>query len=380
LTRKVFYITGTRADFGLMAETLQVINSSKYIDLSIIVTGTHLSKEFSYTVKDIYASKIKICKKIYVENQRTNDAQITPKNIAKIIHELSTFFKKNKPDILVLLGDRGEMLGGAIAAIHQGINIVHIHGGERSGTIDESVRHAISKLSHYHFVSNADSKNRLEKMGEKTSNIYNVGAPGLVNIKKNLLSMSSLYSLFKLQSNLEIALFIYHPVPEYTNNLNFIVINNIFKVLLKLKIQIIVLYPNSDAGSLMVKKYLDYYKENKLVRFNTNLDRKIFLSFMKHSKFMIGNSSSGIIEAASFDLPVINIGLRQNLRARNRNVYDLSDKFKDAELEKLVIKLLNQKKLKTNNIYYKVNTSLKITKLLESLNIEKNILNKINTY
>jgi len=380
LKRKVFYLTGTRADFGLMSETLQVINSSKLIDLSIIVTGTHLSKEFSYTLKNVNSSKIKICKKIYVDNERTNDAQITPKNIAKIIHDLSSFFRKNKPDILLLLGDRGEMLAGAIAAIHHGICIAHIHGGERSGTVDESVRHAISKLSHYHFVTNDDSKNRLEKMGEKKSNIFNVGAPGLVNINKNLLCKSYLFSMFKLQLNLEFVLFIYHPVPEYTENLNFIVINKIFKILLKLKLQIIVLYPNSDVGSLRVKKYLDYYKDNNLVRLFANLDRNIFLSLMKHARFMIGNSSSGIIEAASLDLPVINIGLRQNLRARNSNVYDFSDKFKEIELEKLVIKLLMNKKLKTNNIYYKVNTSLKINKLLESLNIKKNILNKINTY
>jgi len=363
-----------------MSETLQVINSSKLIDLSIIVTGTHLSKEFSYTLKNVNSSKIKICKKIYVDNERTNDAQITPKNIAKIIHDLSSFFRKNKPDILLLLGDRGEMLAGAIAAIHHGICIAHIHGGERSGTVDESVRHAISKLSHYHFVTNDDSKNRLEKMGEKKSNIFNVGAPGLVNSNKNLLCKSYLFSMFKLQLNLEFVLFIYHPVPEYTENLNFIVINKIFKILLKLKLQIIVLYPNSDVGSLRVKKYLDYYKDNNLVRLFANLDRNIFLSLMKHARFMIGNSSSGIIEAASLDLPVINIGLRQNLRARNSNVYDFSDKFKEIELEKLVIKLLMNKKLKTNNIYYKVNTSLKINKLLESLNIKKNILNKINTY
>lgn len=181
MTRKIIYVTGTRADYGLMREVLKRLHQSEDIDLSICVTGMHLDALYGNTVNEIKADQFSICGIIPVDLANAQQS-----SMAKAIgHELLGFtevFESETPDVVLLLGDRGEMLAAAIAAIHLNIPVVHLHGGERSGTVDEMVRHAISKLSHYHFVATEASKQRLIRMGEKEETIFQVGAPGLDEI------------------------------------------------------------------------------------------------------------------------------------------------------------------------------------------------------
>ena len=174
--RKIIYLTGTRADFGLMKSSLVLL--AKVANLSIAVTGMHLAPGFGQTIDDIRAAGLRICGEVPID-VTTRTAQSMSASIGECLMGVTTLLQRERPDILMLLGDRGEMLAGAIAALHLGIVCVHIHGGERSGTVDEPVRHAISKLSHYHLVATVESKNRLVRMGEHASAVLVTGAPGL---------------------------------------------------------------------------------------------------------------------------------------------------------------------------------------------------------
>ena len=180
--RKVCYITGTRADFGLMQSTLQRIQQSETLELSLIVTGMHLLPEYGLTVVQIEAANLPVAARVAVEDGLPTGA-LMARNVGRMLIGFVEALEKIDPDIVLVLGDRGEMLAGALAAIHLDIPVVHIHGGERSGTVDEPVRHAISKLAHFHFVATDESKTRLVRMGEAADRISVVGAPGLDDLK-----------------------------------------------------------------------------------------------------------------------------------------------------------------------------------------------------
>ncbi len=176
--RKIIYVSGTRADYGLMRAVLRKLQDTSTIELSICVTGMHLSALYGNTVSEIEADGFALCGLIPVDVETS-----TPVSMAQSIgHELiamTELFARERPDIILLLGDRGEMLAAALAAVHLNIHLVHLHGGERSGTVDEMIRHCISKLAHYHFTATQEAKTRLIQMGERAEHIHVVGAPGL---------------------------------------------------------------------------------------------------------------------------------------------------------------------------------------------------------
>src|SRR5690348_10431131 len=185
--RKVCYITGTRADFGLIQSTLQHIRKFVTLDLSLVVTGMHLMRGHGLTVAEIERAGLPIAARIEVEEGMPTGA-LMAKNIARMLVGFVEALEAIRPDLVLVLGDRGEMLAGALAAIHLNILVVHIHGGERSGTVDEPVRHAISKLAHFHFVATDESKERLVRMGEAADRVFVVGAPGLDGLKETALA------------------------------------------------------------------------------------------------------------------------------------------------------------------------------------------------
>lgn len=176
MTRRICYLTGTRADFGLMSSTLHAIAKDPRLDLNLLVTGMHLSPRYGHTVDEIEAEGFVIAARLPVELDDISAAGMAV-NLGRMLQGFVPALQAVEPDILLLLGDRGEMLAGAIAAIHLGIPVAHLHGGERSGTVDEPVRHAISKLSHLHFVATQEARDRLVCMGEQSMNVHVVGAP-----------------------------------------------------------------------------------------------------------------------------------------------------------------------------------------------------------
>ena len=375
--RSILYITGTRADYGLMRHTLTTINASSDLSLKLLVTGMHLSPKYGHTVDEIRADGFDIAAVV-----ATNLDEGTGQSMATAIGEMIVAFTKimsdNRPDILLVLGDRGEMLAGAIAAIHLNIPVAHIHGGERSGTVDEPVRHAISKLSHFHFVATQEANDRLTHMGENPRHIHIVGAPGIDGI----LGLAS-WSRDQLADELDldparlVALMVFHPVlQEQADGATYT--RAIISQLLAKEFQIVALMPNSDSGSDHIREILLQASERGEVTLAAHLPREKFVSWMAVADLIIGNSSAGIIEAASFGTPVVNIGNRQNLRERNGNVIDappkrraISDAIDDA---------LSARRFERCNVYGDGHAADRITKLLATMSIDAEVMDKCCSY
>lgn len=371
------YITGTRADYGLMRAVLKRLSAAEDIDLSLCVTGMHLSTLYGYTLQEIEADHFRIAGIIPVEVDKA-----TPVSMAQSLgHELIGMVEllaKEQPDLILVLGDRGEMLAAAIAAVHLNIPIVHIHGGERSGTIDEMVRHAISKLAHYHFVATEEAQERLIKMGEKPESVQRVGAPGLDELHSHTpCDYETFIEHYQLDRTKKTALLIYHPVvQEYHEIAN--QCRAVIEAALAVDLQIICLEPNSDAGGQWIREVLYEYKNQAGLRCIKHLPRAEFINCLAHVDVMLGNSSSGIIEAASFNLPVVNIGIRQNLRASGANVLHVHHAY-EAVVQGLK-DALERPKTSYDNIYGDGNTSERCYHLLKTIPLNNELLNKSNAY
>jgi len=375
--RKIAYITGTRADFGLMKRCLLEITHHPELELDVLVTGMHLSFTHGHTVEEIRETGLTIRSEFPVPQEPSTGATMA-RNLGTMVTHFVDELSVNSPDMVLLLGDRGEMLAGAIAAIHLNIPVVHIHGGERSGTVDEPVRHAISKLSHYHFTSTEAARTRLIKMGERPENIFVTGAPGLDGItdlaseEKDDLCQGIGFSKKK-----PIALMVFHPVLQEADTAAEST-KVIVESLLQESVQTLALMPNSDAGSEAVRSVLTQYQEQNDIVVLNHLERPHFVAWMKHCDFMIGNSSAGIIEAGSFGTPVINLGMRQNLRERNANVFDVpieAQQIKDA-----IRHSLSNGKSQASNVYGDGTAASVISKLLASVSLSNGVLNKVNAY
>lgn len=379
--RKLIYVSGTRADYGLMSRSLKLWNCSNQLDVSICVTGMHLLEEYGLTVNEIKNDGLRLCGQIQVELSNTSGA-LMAKAIAGSLVGMVDVFVREKPDVIVVLGDRGEMLAGALAAIHLNIPIVHIHGGERSGTIDESVRHAISKLSHYHFTATDEAKERLIKMGEPADKVFKVGAPGLDGLEENAKrTRSDLCREVGFSTDVGIALLLFHPVVQEAEHAGK-QIRVILSALQNSNLQVICLMPNSDSGGALIRSELEMFQQTssdrKKLHLVTHLQRTDFLSWMKHADIMVGNSSSGIIEAATFDTPVVNIGIRQQGRERSANVIDVS--VEELAIERVIESCIRAPLKEIVNVYGDGFSGQRMLGLLCNLPLDKEVLNKLNVY
>ena len=338
--KNIVYISGTRADYGLMRRSLTAIDQHPALSLSIIATGMHLMPEYGYTIKEIEADGFNTYR---LEAGFDEDDRFSMANYVGVLTQrLSRNFQREAPDLILLLGDRGEMLAGATVGTYMGIPCAHIHGGEVSGTVDEAVRHAVSKLSHIHFPANAESAERLIKLGENKDSIFVVGAPGLDGITDGLLPMDELKTIYPNIPDQPFAIFLFHPQSESWENAGKeaeLILNS----LLKAKIPSVILYPNADAGGKKIIEAINKKADKDLFTIIPHLPRLHFRSILDQAALLIGNSSAGIIEAASFHLPVINIGDRQKGRMRAENVLDCA--FDQDQLIEMINRCLNDQKL-----------------------------------
>jgi GDP/UDP-N,N'-diacetylbacillosamine 2-epimerase (hydrolysing) len=375
--RKICYISGTRADFGLMKNTLQIINKDKDLDLEIIATGMHLLSEYGNTCQEIYDAGLNVISKVKVELSGISGSQMSIALGNQIIGITSTL-EKSKPDLVLLLGDRGEMLAGVIASLHLNIPTVHIHGGELSGTVDESVRHAISKMAHYHFTATNNSKDRLIKMGEIKGNIFVTGAPGLDEMRgAQLIPREILLEQYGIDRKNPFILLLFHPVVQQANDMKeqvAIIMESLFSY----NIQILALMPNADAGGKVISSILKKYQGQQKIKIAVHLTRLNFLSLVSEAEVLVGNSSSGIIEAASLGTPVVNIGSRQNLRERSNNVVDVS--IEKSQIISGISKAMSLNKSLFKNVYGDGESSKRIVNLLKGLDLNPKILDKVNAY
>jgi GDP/UDP-N,N'-diacetylbacillosamine 2-epimerase (hydrolysing) len=375
--RKVCYISGTRADFGLMRATLLAIRDHAELELSVIVTGMHLSPQHGDTVSEIEAAGLTIGARVPVPLAPATGATMA-RNIGRMTTAFTEAMEADRPDIVLLLGDRGEMLAGAVAGLHLNIPVAHVHGGERSGTVDEPVRHAVSKLSHLHFTSTETSRERLIRMGEDACHVHVTGAPGLDGLAdRRQPDRTAVARAHELDPDRPFALMVYHPVLQEAGTAAADA-QALLDALEKNGVQVLALMPNADAGSDGVRGVLARTGGRPGVTVKTHLTRPDFLDAMARADLMVGNSSAGIIEAASFGTPVLNLGPRQNLRERNANVLDVAttpDAINQAVRERLA-----HGRFPAQNLYGDGRTAPRIAGLLATTPLDAALLMKVNGY
>ncbi len=375
--RKVLYLTGTRADYGLMASTLARIAAHPALSLQVAVTGMHLSEAYGLTVREIEAAGLPIVARIPTGvDERSADAMAH--GIGLAVSGLTDTLREHTPDLVLLLGDRGEMLAGAIAALHRGIPIAHLHGGERSGTVDEPVRHAISKLSHWHFVATEESRDRLVRMGERPECVWVTGAPSLDGIQADAhLSRAATLQALGLGAGDRYALVVFHPVVQEAGDAyaqTLALREALERTFIAEGRQVVWLDPNADAGGSGILRAL----EGAGMRRIRHLGRHHYLSALRHADLLAGNSSSGIIEAASFGTPVVNVGSRQNARQRNANTVD-SEPLRQA-IEAALQAQLAHGPYAPANVYGDGRAGERIVDLLANQPFAPGLMNKVNTY
>ena len=380
---KVLFLTGSRSDWGYIKP---VINECKKKNIKSFLCTTNmlLLDSFGSAVQNIKQDGFKVDEEIYMSLDGYNTFTTT-KSMGVFMISFTDIIKKQNPDWVVLAGDRYETLTACIVCAYTNTPIAHIQAGESSGNIDGVARHAIGKFAHLHFASNHDAANRLKKLGEEKFRIKTVGAPQLDEIRNysinKKLNYSKLQSRYLLPNSKKYYLVIFHSVTEEITKIKKqaeVLINTLENVKEK-KIWIL---PNNDPGSSFIREKLLKEKNEKNLIFE-NFDRLDFLTIMKNSIAIIGNSSSGIIEAPSFKLPTVNIGRRQNNRFRAKNVIDVKD-FNKIKILK-AIKLANSENFKKTlsrviNPYGDGRSSSKIVNELIKMNKNEFLLTKTLTY
>jgi len=380
--RKIAVITGTRAEYGIFKSVLREIETNPELDLSLIVIGMHLSTEFGYTVKEIEEDGFKIEAKIAVLHSGDTGAAMS-KSIGKCMVRTANALEKIKPDVLLILGDRSEMLLGAVSATYMGIPIAHIHGGDISGNVDEPVRHAITKLTHIHFTATKESADRIIKMGEEPWRVHVVGAPGLdLILNEKMPEPREITRKYGLDLSKPILLVVQHSViTEADDAPN--QIRETLEAISELGYQTILIYPNADAGGRRMIEVIREYEKYPFIRTFRSILHKEYLSLMKLASVIVGNSSGGIIEAPSFRLPVINIGTRQRGRQRAENVIDVD--YDKEEIKMAIQKALYDEKFKEKvknckNFYGDGKAGMRIANFLSEIKIDRRLLEKRMTY
>ncbi len=375
--RRVCYLTGTRADFGLMVSTLRLIERHPALELSVLVTGMHLSEQYGMTLREIEAEGFDVLACVPCDMSVTTGAQMA-RNIGTMLTGFVDALERARPDLLLLLGDRGEMLAGTLAGVHLGIPVVHIHGGERSGTVDEPVRHAISKLAHWHLVATDEARDRLIRMGEHGTHIQVTGAPGLDGLTELAsIPREALCRAEGLDPARAIALLVFHPVLHEAESAG-TQVRVAAQAILDAGFQVLALMPNSDAGSQSVREVLAMMQKTDCFVVKTHLPRASFVSWMSCCDVMVGNSSSGIIEAASFGTPVINLGTRQNMRERNSNVMDVP--VETVALMRALRQTALRKDISRPNRYGDGQAGPKIADFLALVDLSPSLLVKCNAF
>jgi len=381
MKRKILYITGTRADYGLMKSVLKAIEKHPKLELEIVATGIHIMPEFGMTFNEIKKDNFKIHA---IDATYENDnKEAMASFIGKFIQQLTKKVIEIKPDIILLLGDRGEMLAGAIVGAYLTIPVAHIHGGDITSTVDEFSRHAITKLAHIHFPATEKSAERIIRMGEDPSNVFVVGAPGLDTIlNEKLVEPEVLSEKYTLELSKPILLVVQHPVTTEVNDAPDH-IHETLEAFLELKYQTILIYPNADAGGREMIEAIKKYEKYPFIKTFKSIPYKAFLSLMMIASVMVGNSSSGIIEAPSFGLPVVNIGSRQKGRERAENVMDVGydkEEIKAAIKKALYDEDFKEKVKKCKNPYGNGKAGVRIAEILSKMKTDKNLLQKKLSY
>jgi UDP-N-acetylglucosamine 2-epimerase (hydrolysing) len=316
--KKILFLTGTRADFGKIKSLISVLDGHQDFEIFVFVTGMHLLEEYGYTLVEIERCNFK---NVHTFENHTHETTMDL-TLAKTIEGLSSYCKKVNPDLIVVHGDRVETMAGAIVGSLNNIIVAHIEGGELSGTVDELIRHSVSKLSHIHFVSNDDAAKRLLQMGEIATSIFTIGSPDVdIMFSDSLPSLAIVKHYYEINFD-EFAIVMFHPVTTEVVEMQKYA-RDFVNSLLKDSHNYIVIYPNNDLGSQCIIKEYERVRDNNRFRVFPSLRFEYFLTFLKNSQFIIGNSSAGIREAPYYGIPIINIGSRQQNRVVHADIINI---------------------------------------------------------
>lgn len=379
--RKILFITGSRGEYGYIRPIINQIKQSKILTAEVLATNMHLLPEFGNSISEFYEDGIPVDHTIFMSLSGFTNLTMT-KSLGIFLQSLCDILGNNPPDIILIAGDRGEQLMAAIAGAHMNIPVAHIQAGELSGNIDGMSRHAIARFSHIHFASSTDAAERLINSGEEEFRIFNVGAPQLDEYVSGKYSPpQEVAEKFCIDLTKPIILVVQHPVTEQWNDAEK-QMTATMEAVLRLNHQTIVLYPNNDAGSVAVQKVIHKHR-NIAVRVERNVAREIYGGLLNIASVLVGNSSSGLIEAPTFGLPVVNIGRRQEGRLRGKNVIDVhdydADKIEDA-IRKAMSPEFKEKLNESKNPYGDGHSSTRIVEILESIPIDEKLLYKRMTF
>lgn len=372
-------LTDSRSEYGPLKNIFRGIRDSKKMTLYIVATGAHLLERYGYTVEEIEKDGFVIWKKIPVSSDLEKGIRI-PTEMGNLMIRLSEAFSEERPDILLLLGDRYEVLAAASVAVGLHIPIAHISGGEcTEGAMDEQIRHAITKMSHIHFPGASVYADNIKRMGEEAWRVFEVGDPGIENIKNmEIICKENLEEELNINIDKNTLLVTYHPVTLELAQLE-LQMDNLIRALTNYKSTIIITYPNSDEGSkLVIHKWKEFVRGRESVRLVHNLGSKRYLNIMRYCGAVVGNSSSAIIEAPFLKIPVVNIGNRQKGRLMADSIVCCGYSWKEIEnaIERVFSEEFSEIVRRTQSLYGEGDTSKRIVDVLEKVELDDRLLKK----
>jgi len=358
MRKKIVFLTGTRADFGKLKSLIDILNKNEKTEVNIFATGMHMDEKYGFTVKEIerydYPNIFK-----FINHDSESMMDMT---LGRTIEGFASYVHLIKPDLIVVHGDRIEALAGASVGALNNILVAHIEGGELSGTVDELIRHAVSKLSNTHFVANTDAKKRLVQMGELEKSIHIIGSPDMdVMLSESLPTLAEVKLHYEIPFN-AYAVSLFHPV---TTEIDGLLKNaeNYFNALDSSGLNYIVIYPNNDKGSEMIMHHIRKCSSNNKYKVFPSIRFESFLTLIKNAQLLIGNSSAGIREAPYYGVPTINVGSRQNKRSNNLDIIHTG--YDEAEIITGINEALN-KKLSAKHLFGSGNSDILFSDILKS--------------
>lgn len=384
MKRKVCVVTGNRAEYGLLLPVLRAIEQSSHLTLSLAVTGTHLLPQYGNTVEVIMRDGFSF-DSVPMYISKVEDKAVIGYALAKGVEGFTSLLDVIRPSFVLVLGDRLEPLAAVLASATLCVPIAHIHGGDTSdcGQIDDSIRHSISKFAHIHFAASKRSAERLEQMGEMGWRIHNVGSPALDNLlRSQFIDKGTLFTQLNLDPNRPTLICLQHSViPEKDQAGNQMM--ETMNAIEELKIQSVVIYPNNDPGSSDIVSVIEFFSRVPHIRVFKNLKHLEFVSLMKHSSVLVGNSSSSVTESSSFQLPSISIGIRQSGREHAQNVIFVDHNKRD--IVRAITKALYDSEFRNlvaecTNPYGDGHASDRIVEVLEKIPINVRLMKKLIAY
>jgi UDP-N-acetylglucosamine 2-epimerase (hydrolysing) len=356
--RKIVFLTGTRADFGKLKSLIEITSRQENFEVHIFATGMHMLSKYGATVNEIEKCGYR---NIYKYINQTSEMSMDM-ILAKTIEGLSCFCHEIKPDLVVIHGDRVEALAGAIAGSLNNILVAHIEGGEVSGTIDELIRHAVSKMSHTHFVANEVAKKRLIQMGEDMNSIFVIGSPDVdAMLSDHLPEISSVKKYYEIPFT-RYAVLLFHPVTTEADQMDGYA-KNIVRAAIDSGLNYVVIYPNNDLGSSDIFRAYETLQTKQNFKLFPSIKFESFLVLLEHAQFILGNSSAGIREAPYYGVPTVNIGTRQMNRSMEKEIINAGYSFEDIAQG---IRTALEKKLQRIELYGNGKSDQQFNEILNS--------------